>query len=35
MTSFLVMQLPVIFWKPIIRFCLFWEPLCCNLFYVI
>jgi hypothetical protein len=35
MTSFPVMQLPVIFWKPIIRFCLFWEPLYCNVFYVI
>jgi hypothetical protein len=33
MTSFPVMQLPVIFWKPIIR--LFWEPLYCNVFYVI
>jgi hypothetical protein len=28
------MMNPIIFWKPIIRF-LFWEPLYCNVFYVI
>ena len=32
-----MMKNPIIFWKPIIRFCffLFWEPLYCNVFYVI
>jgi hypothetical protein len=34
MTSFPMMQLPVIFGKPVIRFCLFWEPLYCNVFFV-
>jgi hypothetical protein len=33
-THRVMMKNPIIFWKPIIRFC-FWEPLYCNVFYVI
>ena len=34
-THRVMMKNPIIFWKPIIRFVLFWEPIYCNVFYVI
>ena len=34
-THRVMMKNHIIFWKPIIRFSVFWKPLYCNVFYVI